>query len=35
VWKPDGKTPLGGIRFRWKDEIKDDLKYVGWWLVED
>jgi hypothetical protein len=25
VWKPDGKSPLGGPRHRWEDNIKMDL----------
>jgi len=30
VGKPEGKTPLGRPRCRWEDEIKMDLKEVGW-----
>jgi hypothetical protein len=29
VGKPEGKTPLGGPRHRWEDNIKMDLKEVG------
>jgi hypothetical protein len=28
--KPEGKTPLGRPRHRWKDNIKMDLEEVGW-----
>jgi hypothetical protein len=28
--KPDGKRPLGRTRRRWEDNIKMDLKEVGW-----
>jgi hypothetical protein len=30
VGKPEGKRPLGRPRFRWKDNIKMDLKEIGW-----
>jgi hypothetical protein len=30
VGKPEGKRPLGRPRSRWKDEIKMDLKEIGW-----
>jgi hypothetical protein len=30
VGKPEGKRPLGRLRLRWKDNIKMDLKEVGW-----
>jgi hypothetical protein len=30
VGKPDGKRPLGRPRCRWVDNIKMDLKEVGW-----
>jgi len=29
VGKPEGKTPLGRPRRRWKDTIKMDLQDVG------
>jgi hypothetical protein len=29
VGKPEGKTPLGRPRPRWKDNIKMDLQEVG------
>jgi hypothetical protein len=28
--KPDGKRPLGRPRCRWENNIKMDLKEVGW-----
>jgi hypothetical protein len=30
VGKPDGKSPLGRPRRRWVDNIKMDLREVGW-----
>jgi hypothetical protein len=30
VGKPDGKRPLGRPRSRWVDNIKIDLKGIGW-----
>jgi hypothetical protein len=30
VGKPDGKRPLGRPRCRWVDNIKMDLREVGW-----
>jgi len=30
VGKPEGKRPLGRPRRRWEDNIKMDLKGVGW-----
>jgi hypothetical protein len=41
VGKPGGKIPLGRSRRRWKDNIKMDLREIGWGsmnridLVED
>jgi len=29
VGKPEGKSPLGGPRRRWEDNIKTDLQEVG------
>jgi hypothetical protein len=29
VGKPEGKSPLGRSRHRWKDNIKMDLQEVG------
>ena len=28
--KPEGKRPLGILRRRWEDNIKMDLREVGW-----
>jgi hypothetical protein len=30
VGKPEGKRPLGRPRSRWEDNIKMDLKEIGW-----
>jgi hypothetical protein len=30
VGKGVGKTPLGSPRHRWEDNIKMDLKEIGW-----
>jgi hypothetical protein len=30
VGNPEGKRPLGRSRRRWKDNIKIDLKAIGW-----
>jgi hypothetical protein len=30
VGKPEGKGPLGGPRRRWVDNIKIDLREIGW-----
>jgi hypothetical protein len=30
VGKPEGKGPLGSPRRRWVDNIKMDLKEIGW-----
>jgi hypothetical protein len=30
VWKPEGRRPLGRPRRRWEDNIKMDLRVVGW-----
>jgi hypothetical protein len=30
VGKPEGKRPLGRIRRRWVDNIKMDLREIGW-----
>ena len=30
VGKPEGKRPHGRLRRRWKDNIKMDLREVGW-----
>jgi hypothetical protein len=31
VGKPDGKRQLGRLRHRWEDNVKIDLREVGWW----
>jgi hypothetical protein len=28
--KPEGKRPLGGPKHRWVDNIKRDLREMGW-----
>jgi hypothetical protein len=30
VGKPEGKRPLGSPRRRWVDNIKMDLREIGW-----
>jgi hypothetical protein len=30
VRKPEGKRPLGRPRWRWEDNIKMDLREIGW-----
>jgi hypothetical protein len=30
VGKPEGKRPLGRSRHRWVDNIKMDLRKIGW-----
>jgi hypothetical protein len=30
VWKPEGKGPLGRPRSSWEDNIKMDLREMGW-----
>jgi hypothetical protein len=30
VGKPEGRRPLGRLRRRWEDNIKMDIKEVGW-----
>jgi hypothetical protein len=30
VGKPEGRRPLGRLRHRWEDNIKMDLRVVGW-----
>jgi hypothetical protein len=34
VGKPEGKRPLGRPRGRWADNIKMDLREIGWDGVE-
>jgi hypothetical protein len=28
--KPEGKRPLGRPRHKWEDDIRMDLKEIGW-----
>ena len=28
--RPEGKRPLGKLRYNWKDNIKIYLKEIGW-----
>jgi hypothetical protein len=30
VGKPEGKRPLGKPRSRWEDNIRMDLREIGW-----
>jgi hypothetical protein len=30
VRKPEGKIPLGRLRSRWEDNIKMNLREIGW-----
>jgi hypothetical protein len=34
VGKPEGKRPLGRPRSRWVDNIKMDLREIGWDAVD-
>jgi hypothetical protein len=34
VGKPEGKRPLGRPRRRWKDNIRMDVREVGWEIVD-
>jgi hypothetical protein len=34
VRKPEGKTPLGRARRRWEDNIKIDLREIGWGSID-
>jgi hypothetical protein len=34
VGKPEGKRPLGRPRRRWVDNIKLDLREIGWYSVD-
>jgi hypothetical protein len=33
VGNPDGKRPLGRPRRRWEDNIRMDLKEIGWGCI--
>jgi hypothetical protein len=35
VGKPEGKRPLGRPRHRWMDNIKMDLREIGWDLAQE
>jgi hypothetical protein len=34
VGKPEGRRPLGRTRRRWVDNIKIDLREIGWDVVD-
>jgi hypothetical protein len=34
VGKPEGRRPLGRPRCRWVDNIKIDLREIGWDVVD-
>jgi hypothetical protein len=34
VGKPEGKRPLGRPRCRWDDNIKVDLREIGWGVMD-
>jgi hypothetical protein len=34
VGKPEGKRPLGRTRRRWVDNIKMDLREIGWYGLD-
>jgi hypothetical protein len=34
VRKPEGKRPLGRRRRRWEDNIKIDLREIGWDVMD-
>jgi hypothetical protein len=34
VGKPEGKRPLGRPKCRWVDNIKMDLKQIGWGAMD-
>jgi hypothetical protein len=34
VGKPEGKRPLGTPRRRWEDNIKMDLREMGWGAID-
>jgi hypothetical protein len=34
VLKPEGRRPPGRLRRRWEDNIKMDLKEMGWWDMD-
>jgi hypothetical protein len=34
VEKPGGKRPLGRHRHRWEDNIRMDIREIGWEIVD-
>jgi hypothetical protein len=34
VGKPEGKRPLGSPRHMWVDNIKVDLREIGWGCID-
>jgi hypothetical protein len=34
VEKPEGQGPLGRLRCRWVDNIKIDLREIGWYGLD-
>jgi hypothetical protein len=34
VGKAEGKGPLGRLKSRWENNIKIDLREIGWVVVE-
>jgi hypothetical protein len=34
IGNPEGKRPLGRPRHRWEDDIKMDLREIGWCGME-
>jgi hypothetical protein len=34
VWRPEGRRPLERPRRRWEDNIKMDLREIGFWDVD-
>jgi hypothetical protein len=34
VGKPEGRSPFGRPRHRWEDNIKMDLREIGFWDVD-
>jgi len=34
VGKPEGKRPLGKYRRRWEDNIRMDVREIGWEVVD-
>jgi len=34
IGTPEGKRSVGNSRHRWKNNIKVDLKEVGWWDLD-